>query len=121
MKKLIVFLLFVAAVWGLYSYNVIKSPEAIDIIYHDSFANLDDTFWFVGEWQTNAKVPHKVIIEDGVLSMPVNETDRGPYMVSKPIPLEGKTIIYIKRKVFQHYGNDAYTGGSHSLKLMTSN
>lgn len=111
MKKLIVFLLFIALVWGLYSFRVIKPRESIDIVYRDSFSSLDTGFWFVGEWQTHKRVPHKIVIEDGALKMAVHETDLGPYLVSKPIPLEGKTVIYIKRKVYQHYGNDAYTGG----------
>ncbi|WP_457753381.1 hypothetical protein, partial [Thermococcus sp.] len=72
----------------------------------DNFSSLNKNFWFVGEWVTNNGAYDKVRIENGVLVLPVEETDRGPYLLSKPIPVKKGDIVVIERRIYEHYGNE---------------
>lgn len=112
MKKIIVFALFALLAFTVFrldikEYQTEKVPETI----YDSFQKLNRSMWFVGEWGTFFSAYDKVIIDDGVLEIPVNEVDRGPFLISKPIPIGDKGIIQIKRKALVHYGNNQFTGG----------
>ena len=78
--------------------------------FFDDFTDLDTTRWFVGEWKTNRPAYDKVRIEDGVLIIPVEETDRGPYLASRPIEVKRGDIVVIERKALVHYGNKYFQG-----------
>ncbi len=84
----------------------------------DDFSSLDKNFWYVGEWVTNAKAYDKVKIENCVLIIPVNETDRGPYLLSQSIPVKKGEVVIIERKAYAHYGNKYFQG---ELKLLQTN
>ncbi|NJE75893.1 hypothetical protein [Thermococcus sp. ES12] len=83
------------------------SPEGA---FFDDFTDLDTARWFVGEWETNRPAYDKVRIEDGVLVIPVEETDRGPYLASRPIEVNRGDIVVIERKALVHYGNEYFQG-----------
>ena len=85
--------------------------------YHDDFNYFNKDFWMAKEWVTLNDACDKIKVENGILDMPVNETDRCGFVVSKSIPVEKGDIIKIKRKVKMHYGNEYFDAG---FKLMES-
>ncbi|MCK8061706.1 MULTISPECIES: hypothetical protein [unclassified Fusibacter] len=116
MRKILVFLVFIIFSYLIYT-NVsfdelsIKKNELDIVTYFDGFETLDREMWYVGEWETHESAYNKVFLEDNVITIPVKETDRGPYLLSKPIPLDGKDIIKIKRRTRIKYGSDYFAGG----------
>jgi hypothetical protein len=122
MKKVIVLLAFIAFVFFIYSIRD-KFEDALDFssdefYNHDDFKKLDEDFWYVGEWKTFDKVTNKVNVDDGILTMEVSETDKGPIMFSKPIEVKEGQVIKISRRAKIHYANDFFTGG---LALIETN
>jgi len=112
MKKIIVFAIFAALAYSIFSADIKESQiEKIPVTIYDSFQKINREMWFVGEWETFFSAFHKVIIDDGVLEIPVNEVDRGPFLISRPIEVGDKGVIKIKRKTLVHYGNNQFTGG----------
>jgi hypothetical protein len=116
MRKIIVFLVFVVSAYFIYT-NVsfddlaIKRQELDIITYFDGFEVLDREMWYVGEWETHESAYNKVFLSDNIIKIPVNETDKGPYLLSKPIALGEKEIIKIKRRTKLKYGSDYFAGG----------
>ncbi len=119
--------MFGALVYGMYHFELVGFKDE-KFSYHnfDSFETLDREFWYVGEWETFFPAYNKVIMKDGTVAMTVNESERGPFMLSKPILIETESVITIKRKVYVDYGNERFTGGfalmqtdSQELRPMT--
>lgn len=113
MRKIIVFIVFVVFAYFVFQFGILKSQEDQFDVYHyvDGFDSLDRDYWFVGEWETHKSAFSKVFLEDGVLTIPVKETDRGPYVLSEPILVGDREILKIKRRVKVHYGSDYFAGG----------
>ncbi len=112
LRRIAVFLVFVALVGGYYYLQFMDVeilPENFN--YRDDFTTLDRDFWYVGEWQTTFKAYDKVDLKNGILTAEITETDRGPFLLSKPLPLEEGDVVTIKRRVKLHYENDRFTGG----------
>ncbi len=110
-KQIFVVIIFIIIVSGFYYYYNIKKNLHDTISYRDEFYHLDREFWYVGEWKTMFKAYNKVSIKNDVLTAPVNTKDRGPFLLSKPIPVKKGDIITVKRRVKLHFGNDKFSGG----------
>ncbi len=80
-------------------------------IYKDNFSKLDKDFWYAGEWKTNEPAAEKLVFTSEAISLAVTEEDKGPYLLSKPIALNGHDLIKIKRRVMVHPGSDFFAGG----------
>lgn len=112
LKKLLVFLIFVGAVGAFYHFQFGgKNIKPQRISYRDDFKNLDRDFWYVGEWETMFKAYDKVKLQNGILTATFKETDRGPFLLSKPIPIKEGDVVTVKRRVKIHYANDKFMGG----------
>jgi len=112
-KKIIVFIIFMGMLSTFYYIqfrdNVVKSDVVFS--YRDDFDELDRDFWYLGEWQTMDSVYGEVDIKNGILTLEVTETDRGPFLLSKPFPISSGDVLTIKRRVKIHYSNNNFTGG----------
>jgi hypothetical protein len=84
--------------------------------YHDDFNYFNNNFWMAKEWVTLNDAYNKIKVENGILDMPVEETDRCGFVVSKSIPVEKGDIIKIKRKVKMHYANEYFDAGFELLE-----
>jgi len=112
MRKLIAIILFGAMVYGMYHYGLIGfKEEPYTYHYYDNFETLNREFWYVGEWETFFPAYDKVIMEDGAINLTVNQTNRGPFLLSEPLEIEEGSVVHIKRKALVHYGNENFTGG----------
>lgn len=112
MKKLVIFMVFILSVAGFYYFQFVEESADVEAFYYyDDFDSLNKEFWYVGEWLTLFDASEKVSIKNGILTIPVNETDRSPFLLSEPIPIQDGDIITIKRRAKMHYGNENFTGG----------
>ncbi len=111
-RRLIVLVLFVAIVSTFYYFQFIEGEaEVASYTFRDDFKGINRDFWYIGEWQTMFTAYDKVTIRNDILTAEVTETDRGPFMLSKPIPVTEGDVITIKRRAKLHYANDNFTGG----------
>lgn len=111
MRKIIGFIVFIAIAGGYYFFIYNPNATNVKVSFRDDFETINREFWFVGEWQTNDPKFSDVKINDGILSLKVEDTDRGPYLLSKPLAIEEDYVISIKRRVKINYANDYFTGG----------
>jgi len=112
MRKLIAIVIFGALVYGLYHYGLIGfKEEPFSYHYFDDFETLNREFWYAGEWETFFPAYDKVIMEDGSVNLTVNQTNRGPFLLTEPIEIREGSIVHIRRKALVHYGNENFTGG----------
>lgn len=115
MRKFIAFIILIVSVSSFY-YLQFKNPlnqqqgEQL-FFYEDSCDRLNEEFWFAGEWLTTFDGSKKVDIKNGLLTLAVDEIDRGPFLLSKGIPVKKGDIVTVKRRVKIHYGNEKFTGG----------
>ena len=84
--------------------------------FQDNFHQLKEDFWFAGEWVTMEEVAHKISFSDGVAELRVEETDRGPFLLSRPLEMEGGEVIQIKRRALVEYGNEYLNAGMSILE-----
>lgn len=113
MKKILFVFIFILGSYALFTYNFktrFNTPELPPTIF-DGFSVLDRELWYVGEWESHKPAYSKVFFEDGILSIPVNEADKGAYLLSKPIEIGRNERIQIKRVVKIHAGSDYFAGG----------
>lgn len=114
-KKAILVLLLLL-VCGIFLVKYVTKPNNVTYMYKDDFNELNQEEWFIGEWGTGLSAPKRVTVEDGVLEALVRETDRAPIVMSKPFPIDKKSLVTIKRRVKLHYGNEVFTGGMSILQ-----
>ncbi len=110
LKGLLVIVFFIVIVSGFYYFKDLNSNHE-EFSYRDEFHHLDREFWYVGEWKTMFKAYKEVDIKNDVLNLAVTKTDRGPFLLSKSIPVKQGDVITVKRRVKYHYGNDKFCGG----------
>lgn len=115
MKLLLVLLIGGAAVY-LYQSGSFKFAEKPFIGFHDEFDSINREHWYVGEWRTNKPAYEKAVIIDGILNLTIQETDRGPYLLSEVMEITEPSIITIKRRALVHYDNDRFMGGMALLQ-----
>ncbi|MEA1974116.1 MAG: hypothetical protein U9N10_01015 [Bacillota bacterium] len=111
MRRLLSFLVFAAIVASYYFYIYDPNDSKIIFDYTDEFETFNREFWYIGEWKSSKSMINEVDIKDGILTLKVNETDKGPYLLSKPIEIEDDYVIKFKRRVKIKYANDKFTGG----------
>lgn len=112
MRKILVIVIFLVFAVGVYTLpTLFEAPEEDKLFIRDELDDLDRDFWFVGEWETMFPIYEEVKIKNGIVNLETNETDRGPFMLSKPIEISQGDVFSVKRRVNIHYGNDHFTGG----------
>lgn len=109
MKKMIIVLVFIAFVFGIYYFQNDKGYEPFQ--YRDDFNDLDKEFWYAAKWNSGYFDVNQVEVNRGVISLKINETDEGPYLLSKPIHVEPGSVLTVKRRVQLKPGTDAFAGG----------
>lgn len=123
LKKILAFVVFISLLISFYYLNFKENLNQDEVVfsYRDDFDDLDRDFWYVGEWQTVAPAYDKVTVKNGILTLQVDETDRGPFLLSKPFPIASGDVLTIKRRVKIHYANDNFTGGFAILQTDDDN
>lgn len=121
LKKIGLVIGILAIIGGAFALKEFGSNDRTDFYLKDEFDTLNSENWYVGEWGTGFPKPDKVELKDGILTARVNETDRGPFMLSKPIEIKANTLITIKRKVKLSYGNNQFTGGLSLIQTSSKN
>jgi len=111
LKKAIVILVFIAFSFGIYTMLDKEEETLAEFYYLDEFESLDRDFWYVGEWNTLYSAYDKAKLKNGILKLEIDEVDKGPILLSKPIELKNGNILKIKRRVKMTYANDHFTGG----------
>lgn len=90
---------------------------AFGLSYEDDFSSLNKDFWLVYDHGGYSATPNppaydKVTIENGILKMPVNETDHGPELITKyGIPITKNSVITASWRAKVHYANEYFAGG----------
>jgi hypothetical protein len=112
-KRIIVFIVFIAFSFGIYFLNYSKEDEETlpTFYYMDEFESLDRDLWYVGEWQTLYSAYDKAKLNNSILKLEIDEVDQGPILLSKPIEIQNGNILTIRRRVRMTYANDHFTGG----------
>jgi hypothetical protein len=111
MRKAFIVVLFVIAAFLFYSIATHESTPAQMETYRFDFNEMDKDFWLVSEWETFKRAYDLVKIEDGVLKLSSDTTGVMPYLLSKPLELQSKDVLTIKRRVKISHGNDTFAGG----------
>lgn len=113
-------LLLVAAVVGggyyLYHSGLLDFGGRSTAGFRDEFDTMDRERWYVGEWRTNIPAYEKTVFADGTLTLKIQETDRGPYMLSEVVEITEPSVITISRRAQVQYGNDRFMGGMALLQ-----
>lgn len=109
--KLLLVLLIGGAAFYLYQSGVFNFSEKPANGFHDDFEVMDRELWYVGEWRTNKPAYEKAVLMDGIIKLKVQETDRGPYLLSEVMEIKEASIITLKRRAQVDYGNDRFMGG----------
>jgi len=113
-------LLLVLAVAGggyyIYTSGLLPFGDRVVNGFRDDFEAMDRETWFVGEWRTNKPAYEKAVFQEGAVSLKVQETDRGPYLLSEVMEIQEPSIITLKRRALVNYGNNRYTGGMALLQ-----
>lgn len=111
MKKLFIIVMFAVIAFLVFS---IATHEKIDNTietYRFDFDEIDKDFWLVSEWETYKRSYDLAEIDNGVLILSKDTTGTMPFMLSKPLELQGKDVLTIKRRVKISRGNDTFSGG----------
>lgn len=118
MKKIGILLVLLLIIGGAGFLKFFNSTDRTDFYLRDEFDTLNRENWYVGEWGTAFPAPEKVLVKDGILTARIEETDKGPFLLSKPIEIKANSLITIKRRVKLSYSNNQFTGG---LSLIQTN
>lgn len=119
LKILFKLLLVVIVIGGGYyvaKTGLLNFGKSADNGFADDFDSMDRERWFVGEWRTNKPAYEKAVFKDGTVTLKIQETDRGPYMLSEVFEVKEPSIITLKRRAMVNYGNDRFTGGMALLQ-----
>ena len=111
MKKMIIFLVFIAFCFGVYFINNDDDVSLPSFHYVDEFDSLDRDFWYVGEWKSLYSAYDKAKLNNSILKLEIDEVDKGPVLLSKPIEIMNGNVLTIKRRVRMTYANNHFTGG----------
>lgn len=117
-KRIILLLVAVGVAGFLFFINYFNASDRTTFYMRDEFDSLNRENWYIGEWGTALPAEEKVMVKDGILTATISETDRGPFLLSRPIEIKANSLITIKRKVKLSYSNNQFTGG---LSLIQSN
>lgn len=98
-------------VFGVY---YVKSTTDVDdgtYSFRDDFDELDRDYWYVGEWKTMFAAYEKAKFNNGIIKLEIDEVDKGPFLLSKPIKLENGQVLTIKRRVRLTHTDENFSGG----------
>lgn len=110
-KKIGILVGLIAIAGAFFFFKQLSTDSRTDYYYRDEFDMLNEDMWYVGEWGTGFPKPEKVTVKNSILTAIVGETDRGPFLLSKPIDIKANSLITVKRRVKLKYGNNQFTGG----------
>ncbi len=113
--KLLLVLAIAGSAYYLYQSDLFKPNKPLNG-FRDEFDSMNREHWFVGEWRTNKPAYEKAVFNDGVVKLQVQETDRGPYMLTEVFEVKEPSIITLKRRTMVNYGNDRFMGGMALLQ-----
>ena len=111
MRKILSFIVFAAIVASYYFFIYDPNDSKVILDYTDEFETFNREFWYLGQWKSEKSMLNDIDIKNGVLSLKIEETDKGPYLLSKPLKVEDDYVIKFKRRVKISYANDRFTGG----------
>ncbi len=119
------FLVFVIFAFGVYQIKDKVESKVDNYQFRDDFNHIDRDFWYAGEWKTLFSAYNKVDIDNGKAVLKIEEVDRGPFLLSKPIELNNGDVLSVKRRVKMKYANENFTGGlvlfeTHEKELIPS-
>ncbi len=111
MKKLFIIVMFAVIAFLVFS---IVTHEKIDNTietYRFDFDEIDKDFWLVSAWETYKRAYDLAEIDNGILTLSKDTTGVMPFMLSKPLELQSKDVLTVKRRVKISRGNDTFSGG----------
>lgn len=111
MKKAFVIILFAVAAYLIFSIASHQADVPEVQTYRFDFDEMDKDFWLVSKWETFQRAYDIVNLEGGILKLTADNTGIMPYMLSKPLELQSKDVLTIKRRVKIQRGNDTFSGG----------
>lgn len=114
--KLLLVLIVGGGIYYLYQNDTFKLNGQPANGFRDEFNTVDRELWYVGEWRTNKPAYEKALIQESVINLKVQETDRGPYMLSEVLEVKEPSVITIKRRAKISYGNNRFMGGMALLQ-----
>ena len=97
------------------------ASNAYSFQYHDDFNTLNRDFWLIfptGGHDRVGPFPPRYdlgILSNGTLSLPVEETDNGPELITKPIAITPDSVITVSWRARVHYGNEYFAGSVYFL------
>ncbi len=97
------------------------ASNAASFQYHDDFNTLNQDFWLIfptGGHDRVGPFPPRYdlgILYNGTLSLPVEETDNGPELITKPIAITPDSVITVSWRARVHYGNEYFAGSVNFL------
>lgn len=109
MKKIIVFIVFIAFAFGVYYFQNDEGYETMT--FRDDFDTFNDAFWYPATWDSPLENKDQVEVSRGLMSLKINKTDQGPYLLSKPITVEKGSRLTIKRRVQLKPTDQPFAGG----------
>ncbi len=69
-------------------------------------SSLNSDFWYV--YDNNGEAYSRVTVANGELTLPCDQVDNPPILMSKGIPIRSGDIFKIKRRTFAHAASDTY-------------
>jgi len=111
MRKIFVLVLLVIS--GVLFYNILTHEKVTDNIesYRFEFDTMDKDFWLVSEWDSYKRSYDIVTMQNGILKLSADAKGVMPFMLSKPLELQSKDVLTIKRKVKFSHGAESFAGG----------
>ncbi len=96
----------------LFSTSIAKA----DSNYEDGFSVLNKDYWLVyNHGGSNGPYPEAyqlATIQNGVLVLAVNDTDRGPELISKAYPITSNSVVTVSWRLKAHYANEYFAGAT---------
>lgn len=118
MKKAFVIILFAVAAYLMFSIATHESKPAETITYRFDFNEMDKDFWLVSEWESYVRSYDLAKLENGILTLSADHTGIMPFMLSRPLELQSKDVLSVKRRVKITRGNDTFSGGMAFYQTM---
>lgn len=118
MKKAFVIILFAVAAYLIFSIVTHESKPADLVSYRFDFDEIDKEFWLVSEWGAYKRSYDLAKLENGNLILSEDNSGIMPYLLSKPLELQSKDVLTVKRRVKISRGNDTFSGGMAFYQTM---
>lgn len=109
--KLLLVLAIAGAAFYFYQSGTFTIHDAPLNGFRDEFDTIDRDHWYIGEWRTNKPAYEKAVLMDGIVNLKIQETDRGPYLLTEVFEVKDPSVITIKRRAQVNFGNDRFMGG----------